>query len=228
MSTRVGDTAVHTARRPSRRTVGLAAALAACLCVALLTTAVWSVGKRAQHEQLLGAQAAAPWTPGPQAMVDTASADDLRSLRAQGWAVPGLAAEGYTLTEIRLSTAGGEPAVALTLHDERGTLQIVEQRGHVNHDNPLDGVTGLPVSTEQMHESVVAGSRLWVDRGDPWRAVMARPDAVYTITSDAPPATLAEAVSAVVAEDRARVSLPSQTDESFGSTVADGWRAVFG
>ena len=118
-------------------------------------------------------------------------------------------------------------AVALTLHDDRATLEVVEQRGHVNHDNPLDGVSALPVRAEGLHESVVAGSRLWVDRADPWRAVMTRPDAVYTISSDAPPATMAETVSAVVAEDRARVSLPSQTDESFGATVEDGWRTLF-
>ena len=215
-------------RRPSRRTVGLAAAFAACLCVALLTTALWSTGRQAQQEQLLGAQTAATWSPGPRAMVDTTSADDIRSLRAQGWAVPGLSAEGYTLSDVRQSTVGGEPAVALTLHDDRGTLEVVEQRGHVNHDNPLDGVSALPVRAEGLHESVVAGSRLWVDRGNPWRAVMARPDVVYTISSDAPPATMAETVSAVVAEDRARVSLPSQADESFGATVVDGWRKVFG
>ena len=228
MSTRSTGTTVRPTRRPARRTVTLVAAFATCLCVALVATAVWSVGRRVQQEQLSGAQAAATWSPGPQGMVDTTSAADIRSLRSQGWAVPGLAAEGYSVTDVRQTTVGGEPAVALTLHDDRGTVEIVEQRGHVNPENPVDGVSGLPVSAEGLHESVVAGSRLWVDREDPWRAVMVRPDAVYTITSDTPPATVAETVSAVVAEDRARVSLPSRHDESFGATVVDGLQKLFG
>ena len=92
----------------------------------------------------------------------------------------------------------------------------------------MDGVSQLPVSAEGMHESAVSGSRLWVERGEPWRAVMVRPDAVYTVTSDTPPATMAQTVSAIVAEDRGRVSLPSETDDSFGATVQDGLRAMFG
>ena len=71
-------------------------------------------------------------------------------------------------------------------------------------------------------------ARLWAERGEPWRAVMVRPDAVYTVTSDTPPATMAQTVSAIVAEDRGRVSLPSETDDSFGATVQDGLRAMFG
>lgn len=74
-----------------------------------------------------------------------------------------------------------------------------------------------------MHESAVSGSRLWVERGEPWRAVMVRPDAVYTVTSDTPPATMAQTVSAIVAEDRGRVSLPSETDDSFGPPCRTGF-----
>ncbi|RKQ37187.1 hypothetical protein C1C97_003845 [Kocuria tytonis] len=214
--------------RPGRRTVGLAAAVATCLCVAVLTAAVWNVGRHAQQEQRAAARPAATWSAGPQSMVDTTSDADIRSLRAQGWAVPGLAAQGYTVADVQQLRTGGQPAVALTLHGERGTVEIVEQRGHINPDNPLDGVSGLPVSAEGMHESVISGSHLWVDRHEPWRAVMARPDAVYTVTSDAPAATMARTVSGIVAEDRARVSLPTQQDEGFGATVADGLRKIFG
>ena len=39
---------------------------------------------------------------------------------------------------------------------------------------------------------------------------------------------MAQTVSAIVAEDRGRVSLPSETDDSFGATVQDGLRAMFG
>lgn len=88
MSTRSAGTTVRPTRRPARRTVTLVAAFATCLCVALVATAVWSVGRRAQQEQLSGAQAAATWSPGPQGMVDTTSAADIRSLRSQGWPFP--------------------------------------------------------------------------------------------------------------------------------------------
>ena len=203
-------------------------AFAACVCVALLTTAVWSVGKQAQQRQIADARSEATWTPGPRGMVDTTSEADIQSLRARGWAVPGLAAEGYSVADIQQSQVGGQPVVAVTLHNDHGSVTIVEQRGHINPDNPTDGIAGLPVGAEGMHRSVLDGARLWVDRSQPWRAVMVRPDAVYTLTSDTEPATLAQTVSAVVAEDRGRVSLPSQKDESFGATVADGLREIFG
>ncbi|CAL8898763.1 hypothetical protein KVA01_12950 [Kocuria varians] len=202
-------------------------AFAACVCVALLTTAVWSVGKRAQQESSGSERTTASWTPAAQGMVDTTSESDLEALRSQGWALPGLAAEGYRIGDIRRTDVGGQPAVVLTLHHDRDTVTVVEQRGRVNGSNPVDGVTGLPVSAEGMEASAVSGSRLWLDR-ESWRAVMVRPDAVYTVASDTPPATMAQTVSAIVAEDRGRVSLPAQTDEGFGATVADGLRKIFG
>ena len=220
--------AARAVRRPSRRGIGLVAAFAACLCVALLTTAVWNVGRQVQREQAAAARTAASRSPGPRAMVDTTSHADIQSLRAQGWAVPGLAAEGYRVADVRRTRVGDQPAVSISLHNDHDTVEIVEQRGTVNPDNPLDGVTQLPVSAEGMHRSAMSGSRLWVERGDPWRAVMVRPDAVYTLSSDSPPATMAQTVSAIVAEDRGRVSLPSQDDEDFGSTVVDGLRKILG
>ena len=212
--------------RPSRRTIGLAAALTACLVVALATAFVWNVGRQIQHEQAAASRPAASWSPGPRAMVDTSSQADIRALRAQGWAVPGLAAEGYRVADVRRTHTGQHPAVTITVHNDHDTVEIVEQRGTVRSANPLDGVTQLPVSAEGMHESAVSGQRLWVRRGDPWRVVMVRPGAVYTVSSDAPPATMAQAVRAIVAEDRGRVSLPSGGDEGFGSTVVHGLEEI--
>ncbi|PKZ38741.1 hypothetical protein CYJ75_06350 [Kocuria rhizophila] len=228
MSTRVTEHRARRTRRPGRRTIGLVSAFTACLCVAALTTTAWSVGRQTQYEHRAGAQAEATWNPGPRAMMDTASQADIHALHAQGWTVPVLAAEGYRVVDVRQAVSAGQPTVTVTLRNDHGTVEIVEQRGQVNPDNPVDGVSQLPVSAEGMHESALSGSRLWVERGEPWRAVMVRPDAVYTVTSDTPPATMAQTVSAVVAEDRGRVSLPSETDDSFGATVQDGLRVMFG
>ncbi|MDO4918866.1 hypothetical protein [Kocuria sp.] len=228
MATRVDGGAARRRRRPARRTLALAAALTACLCVALVTTAVWHVGRQTQQQELLRARSAATWSPDGEAIVATSERADVGSLRAQGWAVPALASQGFTVADVRQVTVGGQPAVTVSLHDDHVSAEIVEQRGTVNAGNPLDGVSGLPVSAEGMHESMVSGSRLWIQRGTSWRAVMVRPDAVYTVTSDAPPATMTEVLGAVVAEDRGRVSLPVRTEEGFGATVADGLRTLFG
>ncbi|MDO4256097.1 MAG: hypothetical protein Q4C90_02840 [Kocuria sp.] len=227
MATRLEGPSTPRTRLPGRRTAGLVAAVAACVCVALLTAVAFTVGKRSQPEEQLSARATATWAPGAQGMVDTTSESDIGTLRSQGWALPSLSSQGYSIADIRQTRVGGQPAVVLSLHNDHGTVTIVEQRGRVNAENPLDGVTGLPVSAEGMAASPISGSRMWLERRE-WRAVVARTDAVYTVTSQTPPATMAQTVSGIVAEDRGRVSLPSAQDEGFAATVADGLRKMFG
>ena len=122
----------------------------------------------------------------------------------------------------------GQPMVVITLVDDQHSVKIIEQRGEVNPNNPVDGATGLPVSAEGLHESAVEGTQLWVVRSQPWRAVMARDDVVYTVTTDASPSTLSRTLTLVAAEERGRVTMVGSEPDGFATTVLDGLREIIG
>lgn len=200
--------------------------LTLCVTTALVVGVGWSIGKNLRDGTAAAASPAAAWN-GTHGMVTTASETDAETLRAEGWTLPTLAADGYKVVSMAQGEVAGQPVVVITLDDDRHTVRVIEQRGRVDPANPVDGVTGLPVSAEGLRDSAVAGAQLWVVRSQPWRAVLAREDVVYTVVSDASPSTLSRTLTLVAAEERGRVSLPGSEPEGFGDTVLAGLREIF-
>ena len=202
--------------------------MALCVTAALLVGVGWSVGHKLNSSGNADVSPAAAAWNGSQGMIKTATETDAQALRAEGWTLPSLASEGYQVESMVQGEVAGQPMVAITLVNDQHSVQVIEQRGHVNPDNPVDGATGLPVSAEGLHESAVESTQLWVVRSEPWRAVMSRDDVVYTVMTDASPSALSRTLTLVAAEERGRVTLPGSEPNGFGSTVLDGLREIIG
>ncbi|WP_016997555.1 hypothetical protein [Kocuria atrinae] len=233
---REGETALSTLyqnvsrmrRVPHRRTVLFATTVALCVTAALLVGVGWTVGNKLNSTDAENTPPAAAAWNGSGGMITTTTETDAQSLRAEGWTLPSLASEGYQVESMVQGEVAGQPMVAITLVNDHHRVQVIEQRGDVNPNNPVDGATGLPVSAEGLHESAVEGTQLWVVRSEPWRAVMSRDDVVYTVMTDASPSTLSRTLTLVAAEERGRVTLPGSEPDGFGTTVLDGLREIVG
>jgi hypothetical protein len=149
-------------------------------------------------------------------------------LRAEGWTLPTLAADGYRVVSMTRGSLAGHPIVSVRLQRGEHDVVVVEQRGRVDRQNPMDGLTGLPVSAEGLERSAVAGVPLWVDEGPPWRAVLVGDEVVYTVSADTGPSAMAHTVSLVVADDRGRVEEPEAEDPGLARTVVAGLQEIFG
>lgn len=215
-------------RAPHRRTVIFATTVALCVTTALLVGVGWSVGNKLNSSGGVNTPPAAAAWNGSHGMIKTATETDAQSLRAEGWTLPSLASEGYQVESMVQGEIAGQPMVVITLVNDQHSVEIIEQRGEVNPNNPVDGATGLPVSAEGLHEPAVEGTQLWVVRSEPWRAVMARDDVVYTVTTDASPSTLSRTLTLVAAEERGRVTMVGSEQDGFGTTVLDGLREIIG
>lgn len=156
---------------------------------------------------------------------DEASAD---RLRAEGWTLPTLASDGYQVVSMARGTLSGHPVVSVRLQRGKDDVVVVEQRGRVDRENPMDGITGLPVSAEGLESAAVAGVPLWVDPGPPWRAVLVGDSVVYTVTADTGPSAMAHTVNLVAADERGRVVTPTEDDPGVARTVVVGLGEIFG
>lgn len=211
----------------SRHPLALGAVVALCVTTALVVGVGWAVGHGSPVSAGQQTSLAASWQ-GSQGVATIATEADARALRGQGWTLPTLSSAGYRVTNMVRGDVAGQPAVVITLRNHSEQVAVIEQRGDVNPDNPVDGTTGLPVSAEGLSEPALGGARLWVVRSDPWRAVMARQDVVYTVVSDASPATLSRTLTLVAAEERGRVTLPGSEPNGFAETVLHGLRRIVG
>ena len=156
---------------------------------------------------------------------DEVSAD---LLRTEGWTLPTLASDGFRVVSMTRGALSGHPVVAVRLHRGEDEVVVVEQRGGVDRENPMDGLTGLPVSAEGLERVAVEGVPLWVDAGPPWRAVLVGDEVVYTVSGDSGPSAMAHTVGLVVADERGRVVEPSPGDPGVVETVLVGLREIFG
>lgn len=149
-------------------------------------------------------------------------------LRAEGWTLPTLASDGFRVASMTRGALSGHPVVVVTLHRGDAEVVVVEQRGRVDRENPMDGLSGLPVSAEGLERVAVEGVPLWVDAGPPWRAVLVGDEVVYTVSGDSGPSAMAHAVGLVVADERGRVVEPSAGDPGVVETMLVGLREIFG
>ncbi|KUG55561.1 hypothetical protein AVL61_05405 [Kocuria rosea subsp. polaris] len=214
------------ARRSSAVPV-LAATLSAVLTLVLGSG--YAVGRTALAEAPHGGEEQVPVSAwhGTHGVLnaDEVSAD---GLRAEGWTLPTLASDGYRVVSMTRGALAGHPLVVIRLHRGEDEVVVVEQRGRVDRENPMDGLTGLPVSAEGLEPVAVEGVPLWVDAGPPWRAVVVGDAVVYTVTGDSGPSAMARTVGLVVADERGRVVEPAEGRPGVLETVAAGLREIFG
>ncbi|MCJ8503864.1 hypothetical protein MRU69_03155 [Kocuria flava] len=217
-------------RPPRSRRRGLAvplAAAAASMVLVLLLGSGWVVGRSAAlREPAAERTPVAAWTgTGGVLHADESSA---QRLRAEGWTLPTLASDGYRVRSMTQGSLAGRPAVTIELQRGASDVVVVEQRGDVDAANPVDGLTGLPVSAGDLQPSAVAGVALWADPGPPWRVVLAGDDVVYTVSADTGPSSMSHVVALVVADERGRVAGPVEDEPGVLRTIGTGLREIFG
>ena len=215
---------------PARRRSAVPAAVLAVLLTVVLLGAGYLVGRTVVGPSAEGGEEGVPvsvWTSTQAVMhADAASAD---ALRAEGWTLPTLASDGYRVTSMVRSTRSGQPVVSIALQrGENDAVHVVEQRGRIDRQNPMDGITGLPVSAGALEPTVVAGVPLWTGAGPPWRAVLVGHGVVYTVTADSEPPEMAHTMNLVAAAERGRVVEPAAEDPGPAGTVVAGLREIFG
>lgn len=127
----------------------------------------------------------APARPGPGSGLPQAST--LAALRRDGWRVPTTLPHRFRLFDTALSSpAPGGDLLHLAYSDGLSTVSLFAQKGGL-------GTTPLPGWT-----SVEVGARpVWVRHDRPDRIVWAGGGIVWTLLSDAPPASVREAVAAL-------------------------------
>lgn len=210
------------------RAVPVAAATASAVLTLLLGTG-YAVGRSTLDAPPGGGPERVPVSAwhGTQGVLhaDESTAD---RLRADGWTLPTLASDGYRVVSMTRATLSGQPVVVVQLQRGEEVVVVVEQRGRADRQNPMDGLTGLPVSAEGLEPVAVQGVPLWVDEGPPWRAVLVGDGVVYTVSADTGPSAMARTVHLVVADERGRVVAPEAEDPGLARTVVAGLREVFG
>ncbi|MFC4905212.1 hypothetical protein [Kocuria oceani] len=216
--------------RPRSNAVPVAAATVSAVLTLLLGSG-YAVGRTvvAESAASTGAAEQAPVSAwhgtGGVVHADEASAD---RWRAEGWTLPTLASDGYQVLSMARDTRSGHPVVEVRLQRGEDLVVVVEQRGRVDRGNPMDGITGLPVSAEGLRPSPVEGVPLWLDAGPPWRVVLVGEDVVYTVTGGSGPSSMARTVHHVLADELSRVAEPAAKDPGVAETVAAGLRRIFG
>ncbi|GAA1759457.1 hypothetical protein [Kocuria aegyptia] len=215
---------------PARRSSALPVAAATVSAVlTLVLGSGYAVGRTVVAQSADSAEERAPvsvWHGTDGVLhADEVSAD---GLRAEGWTLPTLASDGFRVVSMTRGTLSGRPVVVVRLHRGEDEVVVVEQRGRVDRANPMDGLTGLPVSAEGLEPVAVEGVPLWVDPGPPWRVVLVGDEVVYTVSGDSGPSAMAHTVGLVVADERGRVVEPSAGDPGAVETVLVGLREIFG
>lgn len=215
---------------PARRSSAVpVAAATVCAVLTLVLGSGYAVGRSAVAESADGAEERVPVSAwhGTHGVLtaDERSAD---GLRAEGWTLPTLASDGYRVYSMTRGSLFGHPVVVLRLHRGEDEVVVVEQRGRIDRENPMDGLTGLPVSAEGLERVAVEGVPLWVDAGPPWRAVLVEDAVVYTVSADTGPSAMARTVNLVVADERGRVVEPAAGDPGVVDTVVIGLREILG
>jgi len=125
------------------------------------------------------------------ASLETLDPIALSRLRGDGWQIPGALGD-LELYDARMRTHEGQPVLHLSYSDGLSTLSVFAQHGRL-------GSAGMAGFRKQ----VMDRASVWVKASSPERLVWAGAGRVYTVLSDAAPATLRAAVTALP-HDRVR------------------------
>jgi hypothetical protein len=116
---------------------------------------------------------------------DDVSAERLRQLRDQGWAVPSRLPGGLTLYCAR-ELPGGVPTLQLTYSDGLFTASVFAQRGRLD-----------PADLPEFAPAEVGGEHVLARAGLYRQLVWAGGDTVYTLVTDAPDGSVEQIVAAL-------------------------------
>lgn len=203
----------------------------ASLCVLLLLGVLllgWFSGSRPTSTAGSAATGqGSPWSQSTGLLLTDISDVDL--LRSQGWTLPLAGASGYELATLREIAVAGEPAVQMQLRDQRGSIfTIVEQRGRVDPEHPVNGLVGLPSTTTGLDPAIVDGAPVRVRPGAPWTAQIVHDDVVYTLQGHTSASRMVRLIHHTEAADRAMLIPPPERSSSPRETVIEGWRRMLG
>lgn len=118
----------------------------------------------------------------------------LRALREDGWRVPRTLPGGFRLFDTALRTLRpGQHVLHLAFSDGLSTVSLFAQRGRLG-TAPVAGFTA----------ETVGDRPVWVRHESPERVVWSGGGRVWTLVSDAPPATVRDAVASLPGDAAAR------------------------
>jgi sigma-E factor negative regulatory protein RseB len=130
------------------------------------------------------------------ATTDQLNPDAIQQLRHDGWQIPTALAGDLELFDARMRTHDGEQVLHLSYSDGLSTLSLFAQRGRL-------GATRMAGFTKQR----VGRSAVWVRPSSPERVIWGGGGRVFTLLSDASPATVREAVTGLPHEKAPRTGL---------------------
>lgn len=200
------------------------------LLVAGIALSGWYVGSRGTTNRSASPTVSGSTWVGPEGLTHTRSSD-VDSLRAEGWTLPLVGLTGYSTTALRQTSVAGQAAVVVDVDynlSRSREITIVEQRGHVDPEHPLDGATGLPATAVGLKPTSLAGSTVWIREGKPWRAMIVHEDVVYTLVSDVTPPRMVRVLQQVEASHRAVLEQPEESPRGTMETIAVGWQRILG
>ncbi|WP_144793101.1 hypothetical protein [Kocuria palustris] len=210
------------------RLVSVVTSVAALLLLGVLLLG-WFAGSRTSSTAGAGSAAVpgSPWAQSSGLLLTDISDVDL--LRSQGWTLPLAGAPGYEVSSLRQVTVAGEPAVRMTMRDQQGeSYTLVEQRGEVDPQHPVDGLVGLPSTTTGLDPAAVDGTPVRMRAGSPWTAQIVHDDVVYTLQGDGSAAGMVRLIHHTEAADRATLIPAPERESTPGETVVDGWKRMLG
>lgn len=174
-------------RRPRRRFLVAAGAMAA---VGLVLSTAYVLGGWT-HTPALAASApslAAGWSEVTGDEDRQLTAEQIDALRTLGWTCPELRRVGMTLVTAHSVHVAGQPAVAMTLEGQDGTVTVYETRSDSSARGPaIDGMSGHLVTEEGfvLQEAAPGRPEVWRHPQRPHHAVVTSGRVTYSIAAAA-------------------------------------------
>ncbi len=159
--------------------------------------------------------------PGTRTALD---ADQVESLRAQGWSCPELMSLGFTLRSAEAMLVGGVPTLELVLDHHGDLVTVYEQRKIDGRpaDAPINAATGRTVVQDGFDHVGGVEQDLWVRSGAPWLVVLDAPYLTYTVVSELPPADMPQTLQQLVTAEYAQLSPQQPQDDSVMERIVRG------
>lgn len=195
-------------RRPRRRFLVAAGAMAA---VGLVLSTAYVLGGWTQNPALAASAPglAAGWSEVTGDEDRQLTAEQIDALRTQGWTCPELRRVGMTLVTAHSVHVAGQPAVAMTLEGEDGTVTVYETRSDGAARGPaIDGMSGHLVTEEGfvLQEAAPGRPEVWRHPQRPHHAVVTSGRVTYSIAAAAADdRALEEAVSELSLTESSRL-----------------------
>lgn len=188
----------------------------------------WFVGSRSTSSTTSSATVSgSTWTESPGLLITDVS--DVEALRARGWTLPLADMPGYRIDALREIRDEDEPMVRMTVVDQQGrSIEVVEQRGRVDPQYPIDGFSRLPSSTVGLRPTTLEASPVLLRPGPTWLAQIVHADVVYTVRAGTAPSAMVRILHHVEASDRAMLQAAPQAESGAGHTILTGWRRILG